>query len=787
MHLGVSPSHSDTVGRILNLRTGAISCQYHMVFDEQFSTVFGQVTDDVIDPQLWDTLLKRGSEENYLDKHDSKDPHVINPARDLFDSFVDTSSSSTSVPEGVASDSDSESDYSDSDTDSDDDETSVESLKHRTTRSGRQVRRPERYDDALYAATCLHSSPVVLKTKSERYAPFRQEAYLAGGNVHGKVKAMSLQDQALHGLDWTLSTLLSSAHFDDTKRALLNLLNEHESSGGWDPFALAAKLQDETSLTWEQAMNSPYRVGYKKAARVEIETLRRMGVWDVVKRQPWMKVLPSTWTFRAKLFPSGLLRKLKARFCMGGHKQVAGRDYFINTFAPVVSWTTVRLMLILTAQYGLATRQVDYTAAFVHADINKPPNYDSLTPEEQERCGVFVEMPRGFAEPGMVLKLKKNLYGGKQAPKNWFLFLKQNLEAIGFQQATEIDPCLFISDKVICLVYVDDTLLFSRNMADIDDVIRRLKDDCEMKLEVEDDVAGFLGVDIRRDTETGRITLTQKGLTDRILEALDVDALPTVDTPADTTLGKDENGEPPNCTFNYASVIGLIWYLYRHSRPDLGFAISQAARFSFNPKRSHELALIRIGQYLKGTRDRGLILEPITDEHFIMDVYCDSDFMGLYGKEKRVDPDNVKSRAGFVICLNKCPIIWSSKLMEPICLSTMMAEYYALSLAMREVLPLRDLVKVVAHGSGIPPRCVTNFKTSVWEDNMGALTLANLEPGQHTSRSKFYDVKVHWFRSELGPDITVQKIDTKLQLADLFTKPLLVKTFTTLRKLLMGW
>ncbi len=135
MHLGVSPSHSDTVGRILNLRTGAISCQYHMVFDKQFSTVFGQVTDDVIDPQLWDTLLKRGSEENYLDKHDSKDPHVIDPARDLFDSFVDASSSSTSVPEGVASDSDSESDYSDSDTDSDDDETSVESLKHRTTRS----------------------------------------------------------------------------------------------------------------------------------------------------------------------------------------------------------------------------------------------------------------------------------------------------------------------------------------------------------------------------------------------------------------------------------------------------------------------------------------------------------------------------------------------------------------------------------------------------------------------------------------------------------------------------
>ena len=86
-------------------------------------------------------------------------------------------------------------------------------------------------------------------------------------------------------------------------------------------------------------------------------------------------------------------------------------------------------------------------------------------------------------------------------------------------------------------------------------------------------------------------------------------------------------------------------------------AVSQAARFSFAPKRSHELALIRIGQHLKGTLDKGLIMKPMSTDSFKMDVHVDSDFLGSHGQESRVDPDNVKSRIGYVILLNECPKI----------------------------------------------------------------------------------------------------------------------------------
>ena len=812
VYLGMSPQHADSVGRILSLSTGAISPQYHVVYDELFTTTFGALTDTMFDADLWNSLITLRGEENVLDPADLSDPQVLTPAVDLFDSFRSANGESVtdepvseavvdSVPEGDGTFSPDNDDETSSTTSTQ--VTSNQSPEPYLTRSGRVSKRAEDYeptmsntkryqqDPALMAATCV---PTKQRPSAQRCEQHVRDCYLAGGNPNQNVKMYLLQNQILHALDWNENSFTDNV---SSPRALqiLNDLPRSAEIGDWHHTALAAKTYDELNPSYEMAMNGPNRQGYMEAAEKEIKTLEDMDVWELVDRQPWMHILPSTLVFKAKLFPSGLIRKLKARLCCRGDRQVKNVDYF-ETYAPVVSWNTVRLLLVLSAELQLATKQVNYTAAFVHAPIDRPPNWDQMTPEEQERSGVYVECARGFPHPGKVYKLKKSLYGLKQAPRNFFNHLKSNLEAIGFVQQVDIDPCLFISPKVICVTYVDDCLWYSRNMSDIDEAVERLRNERHMTLEAEDEVAGFLGVHISRNSTTGEVTLTQEGLTRRIITALGCDDLPAVSTPADDVLGKDEDGEPATCTFNYASVIGMLWYLYGHSRPDIGFAVSQAARFSFNTKRSHELALIRLGQYLKGTVDKGMILKPMSTNSFKMDAYVDSDFMGLYGKEKRTDPTNVKSRTGFVICINDCPIIWSSKLQESVALSTMMAEYYALSTCMREVLPLRDLTKGIAKGLGIGEDCLTEFNTTVWEDNNGALSLANLEPGQSTPRSKFYDCKVHWFRSHItrdgaasnSPDgIYVRKIDTKIQLADLFTKPLPKEVFEHLRKLLIGW
>ena len=460
-----------------------------------------------------------------------------------------------------------------------------------------------------------------------------------------------------------------------------------------------------------------------------------MKAWEVVARETWMNVLPGTWAFKCKRYPDGSVRKLKARFCARGDKQVEGVDFF-DTFAPVGNWTTVRLMMILSIILNLSTVQVDYTAAFVHAPIDKDPNWDKMTEEEQKKSGVYVEMPRGFAQPGKVLKLTRSLYGLKQAPRNFFLHLKSKLEQVGLKSQEHIDPCLFMSDKIIVLVYVDDTLIYSPKREWIDEFLGKLQNQQNVTLEIEDSVAGFLGVHIERNNSDGTITLTQKGLIKRIVEALHIGDKPMKRTPASKDpLVANKNGTPAQCKFSYPSVIGMLQYLQAHSRPDITYAVSQCARYTHDPKTTHEEALERIGQYLKGTMEKGLILRP-TYDNLNVDCYVDADFAGLWPHEDKMDPSCVKSRTGFAICIANCPVIWQSKLQSDIATSTMEAEYTALSVAMKSVLPLLELLKTVARGVGMTEDQSTKFKTTVWEDNNGALTLAKWSrAGSHQDQS----------------------------------------------------
>ena len=118
-------------------------------------------------------------------------------------------------------------------------------------------------------------------------------------------------------------------------------------------------------------------------------------------------------------------------------------------------------------------------------------------------------------------------------------------------------------------------------------------------MEKEDNVAGFLGVHLNVDHNNCIVELTQRGLTDRIINAMGLDDSTSVKTPAEYgALPKDENSDSCNSTFNYSSIVGMLLYLQNHSRPDLTFTVSQCARYTFCPKLSHEKALKRIGRYL---------------------------------------------------------------------------------------------------------------------------------------------------------------------------------------------
>ena len=157
--------------------------------------------------------------------------------------------------------------------------------------------------------------------------------------------------------------------------------------------------------------------------------------------------------------------------------------------------------------------------------------------------------------------MNKSLYGFCQAPRNFFNFISEKLDKAGLKPCTEVDPCLFMSDKVIVLVYMHDTLFFRSKKEWIMDVLKKLEKD-KVALEEEEDVAGFLGVHMERNPQEGTIHLTQKGLIDRIIAAMKIGHLQSVDTPtAESALPSNKDGPPASGTFNYASVIGMLQYL----------------------------------------------------------------------------------------------------------------------------------------------------------------------------------------------------------------------------------
>jgi hypothetical protein len=811
LHLGLSPRHAATVPLVLNLETGNVSPQFHVVFDDWFSTVNAADTspDDSIDDEQWTELFMNERfkahfddedpvelEDEWLTQLEQQERHekaVAKVQRNQHDSQQGQPPMAADLPNNPLP--------------------PVPSMlpgEHSVTPAPMQ----EPPVPSAPTETPAVAPQQPQQQQREQRAPTRQPS--RGRNNPGAVRQLRSENMklrsgktvsgAVKGLLNTLTCFVALLNADPVMTMAKDLVGLQAAipftrgfdgiTGTFDevdPISFnvaqvksqAKKGADPDFPTFWQVMSSPDVGDWMEAMQKEIETLMKLGTWEVVPRaeveKMGHKIIKSTWAFRQKRSPDGTPTKKKARFCVRGDHQnklasEGGLDPF-ESFSPVVQWSSVRLMLILSIVHGLETRQVDYVNAFAQADLNK---------------NVFVELPQGFKHDNdvpCVLWLKKSLYGMSDAPLMFFELLKSNLQAIGFKQLEHIDPCLFVHPKAICLSYVDDCLWFGRDGAELDKLIKRMKDERKMDLKIEsNDVSAFLGIQFTR--KGSRIELKQLGLIDKIIQDTGMEDCNPAAVPADSTpLGKDKNGAPCSEQWNYRSVVGRLLYLSGNSRPDIAFAVHQVARFSHEPKHSHEVAVKRIVRYLKGTRNRGLVFRPRDD--WKIDCYVDADFCGLWGAEDPDDPVVAKSRTGFILTLAGCPLMWVSKLQTEVSVSTMMAEYVALSTAMRDMLPLKRLVRSVAKVVTGQEEVEMNCLSDVFEDNNGALTVATTP--RITPQSKFFAVKLHFFKShvktEKNPngDVNIVKIATNLQLADIMTKGLVEAKFAPLRDKLMGW
>ena len=99
----------------------------------------------------------------------------------------------------------------------------------------------------------------------------------------------------------------------------------------------AASKEDNPG--WQEATQGKFADDYWKAMEVKIFTLESIDAWEVVDCKDDMNLINSTWAFKCKCYPDGLIKKFKARFCAHGDQQLEGIDFF-ETYAPVVQWTT---------------------------------------------------------------------------------------------------------------------------------------------------------------------------------------------------------------------------------------------------------------------------------------------------------------------------------------------------------------------------------------------------------------------------------------------------------------
>jgi hypothetical protein len=260
-----------------------------------------------------------------------------------------------------------------------------------------------------------------------------------------------------------------------------------------------------------------------------------------------------------------------------------GGENYWETFSPAVNMISVKLLLVIAKIHGLKSKSIDFVLVFLQADLD---------------VDIWMDLPILF-EPiedpdyksQYVLKLRKNLYGLKQASFNWYEKLRDGLNDRGFKAST-VD---YMREGMMILVYVDDCIIVGKDMIDIDQFVLSMQNGPEnFVLTDEGSIDKFLGIEIKR-LGPQEFEIYQPFLINRIVTFLGLKSKEYEThcndkfTPAAAqVLNKDLHGKERKKSWKYRTAVGMMSYLQGHTRPDISMPVHQTARFSNDPKLVHE-------------------------------------------------------------------------------------------------------------------------------------------------------------------------------------------------------
>ncbi len=236
-----------------------------------------------------------------------------------------------------------------------------------------------------------------------------------------------------------------------------------------------------------------------------------------------------------------------------------------ETYAPVVKWASVCILLAVAKIHGLSSKSIDFILAFPQADLEVP---------------VFMELPLRFDAPDSqkwkhyVLQLNKSLYGLKQAGYNWFAKLSNGLEDCGFVPIS-INPCVFFGQGCIVLTYVDNCFIVSNSMHQNDALIQLLHGgDENFVLQNKGSIDKYPVVNIKQ-IDANTFELVQPFLIKQIttfLGTVDGKTNKKLTPVGKPLLNKNLQGLPRKYNWEYCGVIGMLAYLTVSVRHDIAMA-----------------------------------------------------------------------------------------------------------------------------------------------------------------------------------------------------------------------
>ena len=434
----------------------------------------------------------------------------------------------------------------------------------------------------------------------------------------------------------------------------------------------------------------------------------------------------------------------KARIVALGNRQPPGTC--TETSYAQVSILSLRILLHVCLLRDMAPKQADVSSAFLSENLNEL---------------LYIRFR------GKIYRLKKCLYGLRQAGFMFYKKLSNLLRKQGFQQCLADDPCVYIRKEpngfLSIIGVLTDDLLFCMESHKIQDVVTQLCNE-GLKIPAIREIFKFNGLEIRFDSLNHTLEINQTVLIRQMISDLEDKGyilVPQNELPEAIFLD-DEDAAPVQKRF-YQSLVGALNWISQMSRPDITQIVARAATVNNKPNENHLNVLLRLYGYLKTTTDKTMVYRRPEDGLPNITIFTDSDFISRGVEENTVTGElqqNTTSQAGIVIMTNETGIYWNSKKQPCPTNSVCAAEIIAANMAYESAIPILSLY----HTLGYPMTRTIHFIDN--EAAIKAITSNRTLPVTKTLDRKNIQVKYHIdrFRTHLC------YVESRNNVADYLTK-----------------